>query len=154
MNERVRRQALVATAHVAMGAAALAACGGNQSEARPVEMQPGAPYAPSKIDPPPPVPPQKACDDVIASAFPNRETWQPVGGRTPELARCCGEKVVKQRYDPQCCTAIDWEAKNEDVNRACSPWGPPVPPRMAWRPTSSRAAAATSASSKGSPAEA
>jgi hypothetical protein len=102
-------------------------------------MQPGAPYAPSKIDPVrarDEVPPQKACDDVIAAAFPNPETYQPVGGRTPELARCCGEKVVKERYDPQCCNAIDWEAKNQDVNRACSPWGPPVPPPMVRRPRS------------------
>lgn len=58
---------------------------------------------------------------------------------TPALMACCRAELSKDRtlgaHYVTCCNANRWASETlkeggEDLDRACSPWGPPVPPPM------------------------
>jgi hypothetical protein len=121
MNDDVRRAALVAAsraAGVALVTLPLPACA----------PDPAPPHA---------NPPHWSCDALIEGAFPVEGKYPPEKRSvTPEVARCCTERLEhdgsssKQRWS--CCGAYEEPAdpqKRLVIEVACTPWGPPVPPR-------------------------
>lgn len=80
-------------------------------------------------------PPKLSCEQVVASAFPTEGNYP--GAKksvSAEVQTCCGELLHKtsgalaaHRWD--CCANLPADA-GQDVGIACTPWGPPVPPRM------------------------
>ena len=83
------------------------------------------------------------CDDTLKTAFPGEDRYQsePVK-QTSEVVACCNKELANQAvrsgYHWNCCAAydkLDPDGSPETVSRqqkgaACSPWGPPVPPKM------------------------
>lgn len=147
MHSDVHLAALSAAARVAFGVAVLGGCSGAvQSGEKGADE---AAYSESAVnadppchDPPdaskePATPPDAtapSCDDVIAAGFPGVNpddyVWEKKADASAELTACCTQKLVETQgmmpYRFHCCTATDDPA----VGIACTPWGPPVPPRM------------------------
>ena len=80
-------------------------------------------------------PPKLSCEQVVASAFPTEGNYP--GKKksiSAEAQTCCVELLEKSqgalaahRWD--CCANLPADA-GQEVGIACTPWGPPVPPRM------------------------
>jgi hypothetical protein len=79
--------------------------------------------------------PRLSCEQVVASAFPTEGNY-PGAKRavSAEVQTCCVELLDKShgalaahRWD--CCANLPADA-GQEVGIACTPWGPPVPPRM------------------------
>jgi hypothetical protein len=88
-----------------------------------------------------------SCDSVLASTFgsPAWKDWNPWGWNEPtpepvseEVTACCKEHVgsidltSSETYRWECCGVLDFGRGANDTNlqMACTPWGPPVPPAM------------------------
>ena len=79
--------------------------------------------------------PKLSCDKVVAAAFPVEGNYP--GAKqavSAQVQTCCAELLDKSqgmlaehRWD--CCANLPADA-GQSVNMACTPWGPPVPPRM------------------------
>ncbi len=79
--------------------------------------------------------PKLSCEQVVASAFPTEGDYP--GAKKPVSASvqtCCAELLTKSqgsleahRWD--CCANLPADA-GQQLGMACTPWGPPVPPRM------------------------
>jgi hypothetical protein len=81
----------------------------------------------------------RSCETVLDDAFTDRDPNLPPAKLSSQAAQCC-DKVFKARaagnvsttpgakhfYD--CCDTTNNQA------RGCSPWGPPVPASIAWKP--------------------
>jgi hypothetical protein len=86
--------------------------------------------------------PKPTCDQVLASAFPDAGgftwNWEKDGGApkpSDDVKSCCEEALSKNfgsgPYRWACCDALDNGAgSSQNIGIACTPWGPPVPPRM------------------------
>jgi len=79
-------------------------------------------------------PPPQSCEKVIADAFVTEGDYPGTKKNVSAEVTACCEKVLLDsqgmapfRWD--CCANVDKE-KNQDIAIACTPWGPPVPPRM------------------------
>ena len=80
--------------------------------------------------------PAKGCEKVIAEAFPTEGQYPGVKQNvSAEVTSCCEKMLLEP--DPQgtgahrwdCCANVDTK-NNKDLMLACTPWGPPVPPKM------------------------
>lgn len=79
--------------------------------------------------------PKLTCEQLVASAFPTEGDYP--GAKqsvSAEVQTCCVELLEKSqgalaehRWD--CCANLPADA-GQEVGIACTPWGPPVPPRM------------------------
>lgn len=79
--------------------------------------------------------PKLSCEQVVATAFPTEGNYP--GAKkavSAEVQTCCVELLDKSqgalaahRWD--CCANLPADA-GQEVGIACTPWGPPVPPRM------------------------
>lgn len=77
-----------------------------------------------------------ACDELIASTFGDGGAW-PTRGEpvSPDVKACCSDAIqdtqpngtIGSPYHWQCCIVLDLAS---ELNSACTPWGPPVPPAM------------------------
>ena len=98
------------------------------------------------------VPTSKECKATLSSAFPTPGDYQYEAVAQPhDVAACCDEELVKHGagtpYRWDCCVAYDetapvdpgkdgkvdpWDAPTGMKKHAfaCTPWGPPVPPKM------------------------
>jgi hypothetical protein len=95
--------------------------------------------APEDAAPPPP----PNCEQVIAAAFPTEGDYPGTKQNvSSEVEACCAERLVEtsgmmeHRWD--CCANTGSETPSQDINLACTPWGPPVPPSMGRRREPSR----------------
>ena len=141
MKNDVHLAALEAAARVAFGVAVLGGCSGATEQA-----DDDAAYAESSVNAAPPPCDEdekeepKSCDEVIASGFPGVDpeeyVWQSKGGASEDLKSCCQDKLIETSgmmpYRFHCCTVVDRTADDPgwQLGAACTPWGPPVPPRM------------------------
>jgi hypothetical protein len=79
--------------------------------------------------------PKLSCDQVVNAAFPTEGDYPGVKKSvSAEVQTCCVELlgdhdggVSTHRWD--CCANLPADA-SQDVQIACTPWGPPVPPAM------------------------
>jgi len=79
--------------------------------------------------------PKLSCEQVVASAFPTEGDYP--GAKqsvSAQVQTCCVELLEKSqgalaehRWD--CCANLPADA-GQSAGIACTPWGPPVPPRM------------------------
>ena len=83
-------------------------------------------------------PAKPACDQVLASAFPDPNAWAGGGEDAGADVKTCCVELLQSEKDPgidrppyhwSCCRATQWGAE-ADAGIACTPWGPPVPPAM------------------------
>ena len=142
MQNDVHVAALAAAARVAFGVAVLGGCGGATEEAGDRAV-----YAESAVNTAAPPPcddagkeETKSCEQVIASGFPGVDpdeyVWESKPGAPAELQACCRDKLIETSgqmpYRFHCCTVVDRAADDPgwQLGAACTPWGPPVPPRM------------------------
>jgi hypothetical protein len=92
--------------------------------------------APTPTTPPTtPTTPSKTCEKVIADAFPTEGQYPGVKQNvSADVTSCCEKSLLESqgtaphRWD--CCANVD-QSKDQKIAMACTPWGPPVPPRMA-----------------------
>ena len=87
-------------------------------------------------------PPKPSCEQVLASAFPDAgDGWpsQDLTNVSKEVKDCCIAEIKEKGYEAphrwSCCMATNWgqDANDQQVSIACTPWGPPVPPKMKLR---------------------
>lgn len=79
--------------------------------------------------------PKLSCEQVVASAFPTEGNYPGAKQKvSASVQTCCVELLEKShgalaahRWD--CCANLPADA-GQEVGIACTPWGPPVPPRM------------------------
>jgi hypothetical protein len=79
--------------------------------------------------------PKLSCEQVVASAFPTEGNYPGAKQKvSAEVQACCVElldqshgALAAHRWD--CCANLPADA-GQEVGIACTPWGPPVPPRM------------------------
>ncbi len=94
---------------------------------------------PAANDPPPTPPPSsstdKSCEKIVTEAFPTPGMYPGEKKNvSAEVTSCC-EKLLStpdaftfaNRWD--CCANVE-TSKDAAISIACTPWGPPVPPRM------------------------
>jgi hypothetical protein len=168
MRRETRFEALRATAKLALSIS-IAGCGSSSTAPPEAPVDPAhASVPPKPITAPspsasatPPAPSasyyasaegRATCVSVLDDAF------GPGGKKnTPDAQACCREML--KRFDEtkhygECCNTF--MGTDREIRIGCSPWGPPVPPRMLARSlrATSPAAGATSGSSTGIPAEA
>ena len=152
MDKLTHVNALRAAARVAFGVAVLGGCSAAVTEDETaysessINKEPSATGepCPTKTDAAAPTPDAKpSCDTVLASAFPDAGddfalTQEPPKAVSEDVKACCEEKLTDQseaswmfQHRWQCCNVLgSWDSPNRDVAIACTPWGPPVPPRM------------------------
>ncbi|MBX3186439.1 MAG: hypothetical protein KF819_05455 [Labilithrix sp.] len=78
----------------------------------------------------------KSCEQIVDAAFPTEGDYPGVKQDvSTEVQACCVELLTKSmgmmdahRWD--CCANVDRSTASQEVNMACTPWGPPVPPAM------------------------
>jgi hypothetical protein len=137
MRSDVHSKALRAAAKVAFSVAFLGGCSGaatsdplegeGTSEA---DLTSGC-HAPTKDA----AAPKLSCEQVVAAAFPTEGNYPGAKQKVSvEAQTCCVELLDKShgalaahRWD--CCANLPADA-GQEVGIACTPWGPPVPPRM------------------------
>jgi hypothetical protein len=78
--------------------------------------------------------PKLSCDQVVNAAFPTEGDYPGVKQSVAaEVQACCVELLggptglATHRWD--CCANLPADA-GQEINIACTPWGPPVPPVM------------------------
>ena len=78
--------------------------------------------------------PKRSCDQVVNAAFPTEGDYPGVKQSvSAEVQSCCVELLggasglATHRWD--CCANLPADA-GQQINIACTPWGPPVPPAM------------------------
>jgi hypothetical protein len=77
------------------------------------------------------------CTDLVKASFPAEGNYpgQAVASISPAVKQCCTELLIKNgsqtehRWDC-CANRNNAGASEQNVNIACTPWGPPVPPAM------------------------
>lgn len=80
-------------------------------------------------------PVKPSCDVVIASAFADVPDSYPgaVVALSDEARACCVEAVTEKSWETghrwNCCANVASDV-GDAIGWACTPWGPPVPPRM------------------------
>jgi hypothetical protein len=152
MDPRAYERALSAAIRVAFGLGAAAAC--NQNE--PPPSSPNGTNATPASSQSEPEKPKKKCHEILASTFKQPdETWYDPQPKItdPDLVRCCTQLAKKEgggataevRASGCCHVAFD------EVYAHCTPWGPPVPPAITWRSSSSRSSPSPSSPSPSSP---
>jgi len=153
MDNATHFAALKAAAKVAFGITVLAGCyaetatsdegdqtASTESDYKKKAKTPSATTTSCHHDAGQPAPP-KSCDQVLASAFPDAGgftwNWEKDGGApvADDVKSCCEETLSKNfgqgPYRWACCDALDNGASSsQNIGIACTPWGPPVPPRM------------------------
>lgn len=155
MNASTHRRALAAAARLALATVALDACDKDRAEPTPPAPQPDAAHDHgggehvAKADEPTPSPtsapvessapvdPIRECRGLVDEAFP-KESQYPGEKRnvSAKVQTCCAELLVhdtsdlagRHRWD--CCANLPEGDRDPKVGMACTPWGPPVPPRM------------------------
>jgi hypothetical protein len=151
MRSDVHARALRAAAKVAFSVAFLGGCSGAQTGANdPLdgENTDGVDEAELKSGchevPPTPAKdasaPKLSCEQVVASAFPTEGDYPGAKQNVSAAVQtCCATLLEKSqgalaahRWD--CCANLPADA-GQQVSIACTPWGPPVPPRMRRRST-------------------
>jgi hypothetical protein len=83
--------------------------------------------------------PKLTCEQVVNAAFPVESEYPGAKQNVSvEVQTCCVELLEKSqgsladhRWD--CCANLPADA-GQNINIACTPWGPPVPPQMKRRP--------------------
>ncbi len=83
-------------------------------------------------------PPKPSCEQVLASAFPDGgDFWsEEPGNVSQDVKDCCIAEIKDKGWQAPhhwaCCMATNWgqDANDQQVAIACTPWGPPVPPKM------------------------
>jgi hypothetical protein len=152
MKPEVHAEALRAASRVAFSLAFVAGCGGaTTSDPQPTtgkndppsNAPGGGTAAPAGsgtgtggYDTQPPNNAAKSCETVIASAF-TKEGDYPGEKKvvSSEVQQCCEKQLLSTRgqmaHRWDCCANV--AQTNKDVQMACTPWGPPVPPSIAWR---------------------
>jgi hypothetical protein len=136
MRPETRLYALRATAKVAFCVVGVACKEAQPPEAPMVPVGSVAPPAERPAPPPgfgaPPLAPRAArtCDAILDEAFPkDASSLKPA---TAEVRACCGDEItlpMNKKHAWDCCN-VGAESKRPDAARACSPWGPPMPPAM------------------------
>lgn len=142
MDKLTHFRALRAASRVAFGVAVLGGCtaAATEDETASSESSINAKDpCPSKTDAAPPKP---SCENVLASAFPDGGddfmASQNPKAVSEEVKTCCeehltapGEETWNLEYRWSCCGVLDsWNNPNQAISIACTPWGPPVPPKM------------------------
>jgi hypothetical protein len=139
MRSDVHSMALRAAAKVAFSVVFLGGCGEAATEEASDPLASGTSeadlksgcHAPAKDA----AAPKLSCEQVVASAFPIEGNY-PGAKKTVavEVQQCCVELLDKShgalaahRWD--CCANLPVDA-GQEIGIACTPWGPPVPPRM------------------------
>jgi hypothetical protein len=135
MDRDVRLAALRATAKVAFSLSVVACGSASPSPEVPVDpahAKPTPKPAPVTTDPPAPsasagyVAGHATCKAALDDAF-----GPGVRKPTPEVQACCREmmrSVTDMAHYGDCCEV--YESSDPEMRVGCSPWGPPVPPRM------------------------
>ncbi|HWB77765.1 MAG TPA: hypothetical protein VG755_22515 [Nannocystaceae bacterium] len=157
MNAYTHRRALAAAARLALATVALDACDKDRSDPTPPAPQPddeathadGGGEQVAKADEPAPAPeakpvesnapvdPIRECRGLVDEAFP-KESEYPGEQRNvgAKVQTCCAELLVHEtgdlagRHRWDCCANLPEGTRDPKVGMACTPWGPPVPPRM------------------------
>jgi hypothetical protein len=149
MDKATHFAALRAAARVAFGVIVLGGCSAaaekEDAVANESEINAKDP-CPSKADsgPAPDATPTKpSCDTVLASAFPDGgddfAASQDPNAKlvSDDVKACCEEHLTQDdetwnlQYRWSCCGVLDsWNNPNQKISIACTPWGPPVPPKM------------------------
>lgn len=78
--------------------------------------------------------PAPSCKEVLDSAFPTPSNYPGTKTEiTAEVESCCVQQLTdhstlggEHRWD--CCANVS--QKDNNIGMACTPWGPPVPPKM------------------------
>jgi hypothetical protein len=79
-------------------------------------------------------PPALSCKEVLDAAFPTPSNYPGTKTTTvtADVEACCDQELTgtslggDHRWD--CCANIS--QKDDKIGMACTPWGPPVPPKM------------------------
>jgi len=145
MKHEIQREALRAAARVAFAVGLLEGCTPAvapavaaapsepppSTDATPVVAEPADLYA--KAEPTPPM----SCEALVDVAFPVPSEY-PGQKRdvNEEVRTCCTQLVLagtdaEHRWD--CCANAAEGALQQEVQGACTPWGPPMPPAMPGR---------------------
>ena len=131
MNKEVHIAALRAAAKVAFGVAFVAGCSSTEEAADTQGPQESEVRANSCGDK------KFTCDDLVKAAFPTVGNYpgEAVASISPAVKQCCTDLLVAKGAEIQnrwdCCANRNSAGANEqNVNIACTPWGPPVPPAM------------------------
>ena len=149
MDKLTHAAALRAATRVAFGIAVLGGCtAASEEETVATESEINKAPCPSKADAgakADAAPAKPSCDSVLASAFPdaadggdNFMDSRDAGAVSDEVKACCEEHLTsdagatwQKQYRWSCCGVLDnWNSPNQSIGMACTPWGPPVPPRM------------------------
>jgi hypothetical protein len=145
MDKLTHLNALRAAARVAFGVVVLGGCSAAATEEDAVSTESeinAKDPCPTKTDASAPKPDAKpSCDAVLASAWPDGGTsFMPDENAPPvsdDVKACCEEHLTSDgetwnlQYRWSCCNVLDsWNNPNPQISIACTPWGPPVPPRM------------------------
>lgn len=144
MDKLTHFAALKAAARVAFGVAVLGGCTAAENQEETVasesEINAKAP-CPSKADAGPKPDAKPSCENVLASAFPDGGddfmASQNPKAVSDDVKACCEQHLTSNdetwnlQYRWSCCGVLDsWNNPNQKISIACTPWGPPVPPRM------------------------
>jgi hypothetical protein len=147
MDKLTHFAALRAAGRVAFGVIVLGGCSGAVEKEDVVygesEINAKDP-CPSKVDAAAPKPDAKpSCENVLASAFPDggndfSSSQDPnAKAASDDVKACCEEHLTSNdetwnlQYRWSCCGVLDsWNNPNQAISIACTPWGPPVPPKM------------------------
>ena len=146
MDKLTHLNALRAAARVAFGVVVLGGCtaAATEDETASSESSINAKDpCPSKTDAAAPKPDAKpSCENILASAFPDGgNDFMSSQNPTPvsdDVKSCCEAHLTdttkpswEQEYRWSCCGVLDsWNNPNPAISMACTPWGPPVPPKM------------------------
>lgn len=147
MDKLTHFNALRAAARVAFGVAVLGGCtaAATEDETASSESSINAKEpCPTQTDAAAPKPDAKpSCENVLASAFPDGGddfglSQEPPKAVSDDVKTCCEEKLTDQseaswmfEHRWACCNVLgSWNSPDREIAMACTPWGPPVPPRM------------------------
>lgn len=147
MDKLTHLNALRAAARVAFGVAVLGGCTAAAAEEDTASSEASINTAtkekddcPSKADSGAKPDAKLSCDELIAASFPGVDpdeyVWEPKPGASAELQACCKDQLLENgasmAYRFHCCTVVDRTGDDPgwQLGAACTPWGPPVPPKM------------------------
>lgn len=143
MKDDVYLEALRATARVAFAVGLLQGCTRTVADPpAPVEPAPSTDATPVVAEPvdvhakaEPSVP--MSCEALVDVAFPVPSEYPGEKRDVNEEVRTCCTQLVLGHTDAEhrwdCCANAAEGALQQEVQRACTPWGPPMPPAMPGR---------------------
>jgi hypothetical protein len=133
MNKDIHAAALRAASKVAFSVAFLAGCSTGSADAddnanpppQESEVKSGAACNGKKF----------TCDHLVKAAFPTHQNYPGQAVQTSNEVKACCTEILKTNgaqteYRWECCANRAGAQNDQDVNIACTPWGPPVPPAM------------------------